>query len=84
MNQVPQELVQVVVPGAKKPWGFVQTRFENVSKLSNDPLLARGNTLQSGEDSLKLKELMELCTNLQKKVIDLEKTKTTQVEEIIS
>ncbi|GKC70341.1 hypothetical protein Tco_1116224 [Tanacetum coccineum] len=57
---------------------IAQTRSENVSKLSNDPLLARGNTLQSGEDSLKLKELMELCTNLQNKVIDLEKTKTSQ------
>ncbi|GJR16304.1 hypothetical protein Tco_0798956 [Tanacetum coccineum] len=37
-----------------------RTRFESVSKLSNDPLLARGNTLQSGEDSLKLNELIEL------------------------
>ncbi|GJW28433.1 hypothetical protein Tco_0045308 [Tanacetum coccineum] len=61
---------------------IVQTRFKNVSKLSNDPLLARGNTLQSGEDSLKLKELMELCTNLQNRVIDLEKTKTSQAQEI--
>ncbi|GKE25960.1 hypothetical protein Tco_1441344 [Tanacetum coccineum] len=61
-----------------------QTRFENVSKLSNDPLIARGNTLRSGEDSLKLKELMELCTNLQTRVLDLEKTKITQVEEIVS
>ncbi|GKA13015.1 hypothetical protein Tco_0692561 [Tanacetum coccineum] len=59
-----------------------QTRFENVSKLSNDPLLARGNTLRSGEDSLKLKELMELCTNLQTRLLDLEKTKITQAEEI--
>ncbi|GKC61431.1 hypothetical protein Tco_1089029 [Tanacetum coccineum] len=63
---------------------IAQTRFENVSKLSNDPLLARGNTLQSGEDSLKLNELMELCTNLQTRVLDLEKTKTTQAEEIVS
>ncbi|GJU78839.1 hypothetical protein Tco_1275909 [Tanacetum coccineum] len=63
---------------------IAQTRFENVSKLSNDPLLARGNTLRSGEDSLKLKELMELCTNLQQWVLDLEKTKTTQAEEIVS
>ncbi|GJZ65621.1 hypothetical protein Tco_0622317 [Tanacetum coccineum] len=47
-------------------------------------MLARGNTLQSGEDSLKLKELMELCTNLQTRVLDLEKTKTTQAEEIVS
>nr|GEU30073.1 hypothetical protein [Tanacetum cinerariifolium] len=63
---------------------IAQTRFENVSKHSNDSLLARGNTLQSDEDSLKLNELMELCTNLQSRVIDLEKTKTTQALEITS
>ncbi|GJR60471.1 putative reverse transcriptase domain-containing protein [Tanacetum coccineum] len=63
---------------------IAQTRFENVSKLSNDSLLTRGNTLQNDEDSLKLKELMELCTNLQQKVLDLEKTKTTQQNEIAS
>ncbi|GJV85290.1 hypothetical protein Tco_1525188 [Tanacetum coccineum] len=61
-----------------------QTRFENVSKISNDSLLARGNTLRSDEDRLKLNELMELCTNLQKKVIHLEKTKTSQANEIAS
>ncbi|GJZ44942.1 hypothetical protein Tco_0592538 [Tanacetum coccineum] len=44
----------------------------------------RGNTLQSGEDRLKLKELMELCTNLQTRVLDLETTKTTQANEIAS
>ncbi|GJV27643.1 reverse transcriptase domain-containing protein [Tanacetum coccineum] len=63
---------------------IAQTRFENVSKHSNDSLLARGNTLRSDEDRLKLNELMELCTNLQKKVLDLEKTKTTQANEIAS
>ncbi|GJT04483.1 hypothetical protein Tco_0838945 [Tanacetum coccineum] len=63
---------------------IAQTRFENVSKHSYDLLLVRGNTLQSDEDSLKLKELMELCTNLQQKVLDLEKTKTTQQNEIAS
>ncbi|GJS15389.1 putative ribonuclease H-like domain-containing protein [Tanacetum coccineum] len=63
---------------------IAQTRFENVSKHSNDPPLARGNTLQSGEDSLKLNELMELCTNLQQRVLDLETTKTTQANEIAS
>nr|GEW01473.1 hypothetical protein [Tanacetum cinerariifolium] len=55
-----------------------QTRFESVSKLSNDSLLANGNTLQSDEDRMKLNELMELCTNLQTKVFELEKTKTYQ------
>ncbi|GKE08357.1 hypothetical protein Tco_1411908, partial [Tanacetum coccineum] len=63
---------------------IAQTRSENVSKFSSDPLLARGNTLQSGEDRLKLQELMELSTNLQNRVIDLEKTKTAQAQEITS
>ncbi|GJU60841.1 hypothetical protein Tco_1238607 [Tanacetum coccineum] len=61
-----------------------QTRFENVSKLSNDPLLVRGNTLRSGKDGLKLKELMELSTNLQTRALELETTKTTQANEIDS
>ncbi|GJU83339.1 uncharacterized mitochondrial protein-like protein [Tanacetum coccineum] len=39
---------------------IAQTRFENVSKHSNDSLLATGNTLQSDEDRHKLDELMEL------------------------
>ncbi|GJW67839.1 hypothetical protein Tco_0122263 [Tanacetum coccineum] len=49
--------------------------YENVPITSNDPLL-------SGEDRLKLTELMDLCTNLQKKVLDLEKAKTAQDSEI--
>ncbi|GKE13909.1 hypothetical protein Tco_1421486 [Tanacetum coccineum] len=61
-----------------------RTRYESVSKHSNDSLLARGNTLQTDEDRLKLKELIELCTTLQKKVLDLEQTKTTQGNEIAS
>ncbi|GKB15283.1 hypothetical protein Tco_0849206 [Tanacetum coccineum] len=63
---------------------IAQTRFENESKHSNDSLLARGNTLQSDKDSLKLKEFIELCTNLQQRVLDLEKTKTTQQNKIAS
>ncbi|GKE11711.1 hypothetical protein Tco_1415262 [Tanacetum coccineum] len=41
-----------------------QTRFETTSKQSNDPSLSRVYTLRSGEDSMKLLELMELCTKL--------------------
>ncbi|GKB57712.1 hypothetical protein Tco_0913898 [Tanacetum coccineum] len=63
---------------------IAQTRFENVSKHSNDSLLARGNTLRSDENRLKLDELMALCTTLQNRVLDLEKTKTTQHNEIAS
>nr|GEZ41566.1 hypothetical protein [Tanacetum cinerariifolium] len=55
-----------------------QTRFESVSKHSNDSLLARGNTLRCDEDRIKLNILIELCTNLQSRVLELEKTKTTQ------
>ncbi|GKE24382.1 hypothetical protein Tco_1435894, partial [Tanacetum coccineum] len=41
-----------------------QIRFETASKQSNDPPLSRVNTLGSGEDSMKLKELMNLHTKL--------------------
>nr|GEV82757.1 coiled-coil domain-containing protein 97 [Tanacetum cinerariifolium] len=48
---------------------------ERVPTLSNDPL-------PSGEDRMQLTELMNLCTNLQKQVHDLEKAKTAQAKEI--
>ncbi|GJT64422.1 ribonuclease H-like domain-containing protein [Tanacetum coccineum] len=72
--------------GCQKTMGdtIAHTRFESVSKHSNDSLLIRGNTLQSDKDRLKLDELMALCTTLQKKVLELEKTKTTQHNEIAS
>ncbi|GJT13339.1 putative ribonuclease H-like domain-containing protein [Tanacetum coccineum] len=41
-----------------------QTRFETTSKKSYDQPLSRGYTLGSGEDIMKLLELMELCTKL--------------------
>ncbi|GKA26827.1 putative ribonuclease H-like domain-containing protein, partial [Tanacetum coccineum] len=63
---------------------IAQTRSENVSKLSNDPLLAGVNTPRSDEDSMKLKELMEFCTKLQQRVLDLENTKTAQAQKITS
>nr|GFA74586.1 xylulose kinase-1 [Tanacetum cinerariifolium] len=63
---------------------IAQTRFENVSKQSNDSLLARGNILQNDKDRMKLNELVKLCTNLQSGVLKLEKTKTTQGNEIDS
>ncbi|GJW17183.1 hypothetical protein Tco_0024619 [Tanacetum coccineum] len=48
-----------------------QTRFETASKKSNDPPLSRVHTLGSREDSMKLKELIELCTKLSERVLDL-------------
>ncbi|GJU20819.1 hypothetical protein Tco_1154161, partial [Tanacetum coccineum] len=52
------------------------TTEEHEPTYSNDPLL-------SGEDRVQLTELMNLCTNLQKKVLDLEESKTAQVKEIV-
>ncbi|GJY80972.1 hypothetical protein Tco_0493723 [Tanacetum coccineum] len=59
-----------------------QTRFESLSKQSNDPPLSRVNTLVSGDDSMKLKELMEICIKLSERVLDLETTKTAQAKKI--
>ncbi|GJU08685.1 hypothetical protein Tco_1125115 [Tanacetum coccineum] len=47
-----------------------QIRFKAASKQSNDPPLLRVNTLGSGEDNMKLKELMELCTKLSERILD--------------
>nr|GEX44090.1 putative reverse transcriptase domain-containing protein [Tanacetum cinerariifolium] len=60
------ELVQVVVLGATKPCGVPLLILE---QQSNDPPLSRGHILGSGEDSIELiKELMENCTKLVKKL----------------
>ncbi|GJU57130.1 hypothetical protein Tco_1234896 [Tanacetum coccineum] len=48
---------------------------EHVPTHSNDPLF-------SGEDRLQLKELLELCTKLSERVLDLENTKTSQAAKI--
>ncbi|GJT22744.1 putative ribonuclease H-like domain-containing protein [Tanacetum coccineum] len=53
-----------------------QTRFKRLSKQSNDLPILRYNTLRSGEDNMKLNELMDLCTKLSDKVLDLENMKS--------
>ncbi|GKE29386.1 hypothetical protein Tco_1444770 [Tanacetum coccineum] len=59
---------------------IAQTRFKNMSKTSNDSLLAGVNTPRSDEDRIKLNELMEFCTKLQQRVLDLENTNTAQAQ----
>ncbi|GJS53498.1 hypothetical protein Tco_0626860 [Tanacetum coccineum] len=54
-----------------------ETNDESVPKNSYDPS-------QSGEDRMKLHELMNLCTKLYDRVLTLETTKTTQALEIAS
>ncbi|GJX37140.1 putative ribonuclease H-like domain-containing protein [Tanacetum coccineum] len=48
-----------------------QIRFKAASKQSNDPPLSRVNTLRSEEDNMKLKELIEFCTKLSVRALDL-------------
>ncbi|GJX84861.1 hypothetical protein Tco_0335635 [Tanacetum coccineum] len=59
-----------------------QTRFERLSKQSNDPPLSRVNTLGSGGDSMKLSELIEIYAKLSERVLALENIKTAQDLEI--
>ncbi|GKF23851.1 hypothetical protein Tco_0076173, partial [Tanacetum coccineum] len=60
------------------------TPNESSSQGTNSGGGPRGNTLQSDEDRLKLDKLMALCISLQNRVLDLEQTKTTQHNEIVS
>ncbi|GKE18561.1 putative ribonuclease H-like domain-containing protein [Tanacetum coccineum] len=48
-----------------------QIRFKAASKQLNDPPLLRVNILGSGEDIMKLKELMEFCTKLFVRALDV-------------
>ncbi|GJY68600.1 hypothetical protein Tco_0471582 [Tanacetum coccineum] len=68
-NEVPQP------SGSTEPITDEAANAEHVPTHSNDPLF-------SGEDRLKLNELMELCTKLFERVLDLENTKTSQAAEI--
>ncbi|GJY01392.1 hypothetical protein Tco_0359544 [Tanacetum coccineum] len=63
--------------GPIEPIADEAANAENVPTHSNDLLL-------SGKDSLKLNDLMEICTKLQQRVLDLENTKTAQAQEISS
>ncbi|GKD77641.1 hypothetical protein Tco_1340262, partial [Tanacetum coccineum] len=64
--------------------GRVTPLFPTMVVQNQSELGEGGNTLQSDEDRLKLDELMALCTTLQNRVLDLEKTKTSQDNEIAS
>ncbi|GKA14605.1 hypothetical protein Tco_0694251 [Tanacetum coccineum] len=58
---------------------FSQTRSERILEQPNEPPLTEGSyTPGSDEGSLKLEELMNLCTNLSNRVLALETAKTAQ------
>ncbi|GKD51313.1 hypothetical protein Tco_1280289 [Tanacetum coccineum] len=56
----------------------------NLGENREKTLILTVNTLGSGEDRLKLKELMNFCTKLFDRVLDLKTTKTAQAKEIAS
>nr|GEY75055.1 uncharacterized mitochondrial protein AtMg00810-like [Tanacetum cinerariifolium] len=66
-----KEKIEVPSPSSEIP------NEEGVPITSNDPL-------PSGEDRMQLNELMILCINLQKQVLDLKEAKTAQAKEIAS
>ncbi|GKB85101.1 hypothetical protein Tco_0957373 [Tanacetum coccineum] len=59
---------------------IAQTRFENMSKTSNDSLLARFNTPRSDEDSMK--ELMEFLQDMAEKEINVAEKEVSTVDPI--
>nr|GEZ69199.1 hypothetical protein [Tanacetum cinerariifolium] len=61
---------------------IAQTRSERVSTPSYDSSLLGVNTPGSDEKIIKLKELMDLCTKLSDRVLDLENVKDAQALEI--
>ncbi|GKD18583.1 hypothetical protein Tco_1207741 [Tanacetum coccineum] len=69
------QTIMVQAPEELEPITDEATNEEHVPTHSNDPLL-------SGEDRLQLKELLELCTKLSERVLDLENTKTSQAAKI--
>ncbi|GJW61474.1 hypothetical protein Tco_0110809 [Tanacetum coccineum] len=77
-------MVQAQEEMGEEPTADEAANEENVPTQSNDPPLSRVNTLRSGEDKLKLKEFIDLCTKLSDRVLDLETTKTAQAKEIAS
>ncbi|GJU82834.1 hypothetical protein Tco_1285199 [Tanacetum coccineum] len=59
-----------------------QTRFERLSKHSYHSPLLRVNTPGSDRERIELKELMDMCTKLSDRVLDLENVKDAQALEI--
>ncbi|GJZ17450.1 hypothetical protein Tco_0553573 [Tanacetum coccineum] len=61
---------------------IAQTRSERVSTPSYDSHLLGVNTPRSDEERIELKELMDMCTKLSDRVLDLENVKDAQALEI--
>nr|GEV14658.1 NADH dehydrogenase subunit 4, mitochondrial [Tanacetum cinerariifolium] len=79
MVQAPKEVGE----GLEVPTDTHHTSIVTQPSSSQPRKKQKSRRKQSGEDRMKLNELMNLCTNLQKHVLDLEKAKTAQAKEIV-
>ncbi|GJS32979.1 putative ribonuclease H-like domain-containing protein [Tanacetum coccineum] len=61
---------------------FLNNQLEGMSSVPSDPINVVDEAVNE-EPSMQLKELMDFCTKLQQRVLDLENTKTAQAQEII-
>ncbi|GJR56071.1 hypothetical protein Tco_1406592 [Tanacetum coccineum] len=78
----PHHTPTIIQPSTSQPQKKQKPR--KPKRKDTEVVVAGVNTPQSDEDSLKLKELMEFCTKLQQRVLDLEYTKTAQAQKITS
>nr|GEX41460.1 hypothetical protein [Tanacetum cinerariifolium] len=78
MVQSPKEVCE----GSEVPTDTHHTLIVTQPSSSQPQKKQKSRRKQSGEDRMQLTKLMNLCTNLQKQVLDLEKAKTTQAKEI--
>nr|GEU30396.1 putative ribonuclease H-like domain-containing protein [Tanacetum cinerariifolium] len=69
---------------AEQDSGTINRTQSMTIPIFNDLPLSRVNTLGGGEDNMKLKELMKLCTKLFARVFDLETTNNAQAKEIVN
>nr|GEX45795.1 ribonuclease H-like domain-containing protein [Tanacetum cinerariifolium] len=75
MVQAPEDIEEAKIKEETEVPHIEPQTKESVPTPSN-------NLLPSGDDRMQLTELMNLCTNSQKQVLDLEKAKTAQAKEI--
>ncbi|GKC59506.1 hypothetical protein Tco_1087104, partial [Tanacetum coccineum] len=78
-------------PSSSKPQKKKSMRKQRKDSGPTEPVIDEAHAStpsydppQSCEDSMQLSELMNLCTSLQEKVLDLEEAKTAQAKEIAS
>ncbi|GJZ72262.1 hypothetical protein Tco_0636113 [Tanacetum coccineum] len=81
----------ITQPSSSKPQKKKSRRKQRKDSSPTEPVTDEAHVSthsydlpHSGEDSMQLSELMNLCTSLQEKVLDLEKAKTAQAKEITS